>query len=117
MSAYGWLIAGVIAAGLLPGVYFAIGYARSVTRLWSWAAVDAAGWVYATVLLYVLGAVSMVIRPEQKQTAGQHLTGLVLGIMLDTMLWVRAIRWRQIIRALHKIDRTRSTRRSDHAER
>lgn len=99
MSSWYWpALAAIIAAGILPAVYF----------LWTWrpsralatSSIDAGGWVAVVLALYLLAALRGLFGQYRlPDTVLEAVLGLLVGAGIDGVLWLRVIRWRAFRRS------------------
>jgi len=83
----------VLAGGIVPAGYFT--WTWRPRRRWTGTQLDAGAWVQVVLALYLVsalrGALGGVNEPTSWWTGALSLT---LGVAINTVLWVRMLRWR-----------------------
>lgn len=95
VSVYAVAFAVVLAAGLAPALYFSWSFRPH--RPFSLLNLDAGGWVPVIALLYIWSGVRYAIGLSTPPASiPEAAAGLVLGVLIDALLIVRAVHWRRI---------------------
>jgi hypothetical protein len=84
----------LLSIGLTVGVWFGVSWGRRIRPRFTYAALDAGGWVYGLIAVYAYALVGT-LRSEFGPPASvyQGITRLALMALLDALLVARAIRW------------------------
>ena len=95
MSLYAVAFAAVIAAGLVPALYFSWSF-RPV-RPFALVNLDAGGWVPVIAAMYLWAAVRYAIGASDPPSSPlEAVGGLGLGVAIDFVLIVRAVHWHRL---------------------
>lgn len=82
----------VVIGGLLPSAYFIATWRPS--RRWSTRQLDTGGWVPVIAALYLSAAVRGLLGDvHAPDTLAAGVIPLTIGVGIDAVLWLRAVRW------------------------
>lgn len=102
MTLYAAALLIVLAAGLVPALYFT--WTFRPARPFSLLNLDAGGWVPVIALLYAWAGVRYVLgMSTPPDTLAEAVLGLGLGVAIDFLLLVRVIHWRRLRRENHPL--------------